>query len=104
MQIPMTNDQKNHWICSVGHWSLGIDWSFWSGHSGFPPSTGCAVPGTSATSSGKPMARSVIPGFVRAGVEVSLVAPRTLLPPDADAFKGQEGKFEKFFSPNPGKR
>jgi ferredoxin len=23
-------------------------------------------------------------------------------PPDADAFKGMEGKFEKFFSPNPG--
>jgi aspartate carbamoyltransferase catalytic subunit len=28
------------------------------------------------------VARSVIPGFVRAGMEVALVAPRTLLPPD----------------------
>ena len=25
-------------------------------------------------------------------------------PPDADQFKGVEGKFDKFFSPNPGKR
>jgi aspartate carbamoyltransferase catalytic subunit len=33
------------------------------------------------------VARSVIPGFVRAGVEVSLVAPRTLLPPDAEAWE-----------------
>ena len=32
------------------------------------------------------VARSVIPGFVRAGMEVSLVAPRTLLPPDAEAW------------------
>jgi aspartate carbamoyltransferase catalytic subunit len=32
------------------------------------------------------VARSVIPGFVRAGVEVSLVAPRTLIPPDAEAW------------------
>ncbi len=32
------------------------------------------------------VARSVIPGFVRAGIEVSLVAPRTLLPPDAGAW------------------
>jgi aspartate carbamoyltransferase catalytic subunit len=32
------------------------------------------------------VARSVIPGFVQAGVEVSLVAPRTLLPPDAEAW------------------
>jgi aspartate carbamoyltransferase catalytic subunit len=32
------------------------------------------------------VARSVIPGFVRSGVEVSLVAPRTLLPPDAEAW------------------
>src|ERR671911_73279 len=31
-------------------------------------------------------ARSVVPGFVRSGVEVSLVAPRTLLPPDAEAW------------------
>lgn len=31
------------------------------------------------------VARSVIPGFVRAGMEVALVAPRTLLPPDAGA-------------------
>jgi aspartate carbamoyltransferase catalytic subunit len=29
------------------------------------------------------VARSVIPGFVQAGIEVALVAPRTLLPPDA---------------------
>lgn len=29
------------------------------------------------------VARSVIPGFVRAGMEAALVAPRTLLPPDA---------------------
>jgi aspartate carbamoyltransferase catalytic subunit len=33
------------------------------------------------------VARSVIPGFERAGVEVSLVAPRTLLPPDAEAWE-----------------
>jgi aspartate carbamoyltransferase catalytic subunit len=33
------------------------------------------------------VARSVIPGFVRAGIEVSLVAPRTLLPPDAEAWE-----------------
>ena len=26
------------------------------------------------------------------------------MPPDADQFKGVEGKFDKFFSPNPGKR
>src|SRR5918997_4418127 len=32
------------------------------------------------------VARSVIPGLVRSGVEVSLVAPRTLLPPDAEAW------------------
>ena len=32
------------------------------------------------------VARSVIPGFVRAGIEVSLVAPRTLLPPDTEAW------------------
>jgi aspartate carbamoyltransferase catalytic subunit len=32
------------------------------------------------------VARSVIPGFVRVGMEVALVAPRTLLPPDADAW------------------
>jgi aspartate carbamoyltransferase catalytic subunit len=32
------------------------------------------------------VARSVIPGFVRAGMEVALVAPRTLLPPDAGAW------------------
>src|SRR5918997_4279638 len=32
------------------------------------------------------VARSVIPAFTRAGIEVSLVAPRTLLPPDADAW------------------
>jgi aspartate carbamoyltransferase catalytic subunit len=32
------------------------------------------------------VARSVIPGFARAGMEVSLVAPRTLLPPDAGAW------------------
>jgi len=31
------------------------------------------------------VARSVIPGFLQAGMEVSLVAPRTLLPPDAEA-------------------
>ena len=29
------------------------------------------------------VARSVIPGFARAGMEAALVAPRTLLPPDA---------------------
>ncbi len=33
------------------------------------------------------VARSVIPGFVRAGIEVSLVAPRTLLPSDAEAWE-----------------
>jgi aspartate carbamoyltransferase catalytic subunit len=33
------------------------------------------------------VARSVIPAFVRAGVEVSLVGPRTLLPPDAEAWE-----------------
>ena len=32
------------------------------------------------------VARSVIPAFTRAGMEVCLVAPRTLLPPDADAW------------------
>jgi aspartate carbamoyltransferase catalytic subunit len=32
------------------------------------------------------VARSVIPGFARAGMEVALVAPRTLLPPDAQAW------------------
>jgi aspartate carbamoyltransferase catalytic subunit len=32
------------------------------------------------------VARSVIPGFLRAGMEVALVAPRTLLPPDAEAW------------------
>ena len=32
------------------------------------------------------VARSVIPAFTRAGIEVALVAPRTLLPPDADAW------------------
>ena len=32
------------------------------------------------------VARSVIPAFTRAGMEVSLVAPRTLLPPDAGAW------------------
>ena len=32
------------------------------------------------------VARSVIPGFVHAGIELALVAPRTLLPPDADAW------------------
>jgi aspartate carbamoyltransferase catalytic subunit len=32
------------------------------------------------------VARSVIPAFTAAGMEVSLVAPRTLLPPDADAW------------------
>jgi aspartate carbamoyltransferase catalytic subunit len=32
------------------------------------------------------VARSIIPGFARAGMEVSLVAPRTLLPPDAGAW------------------
>ena len=32
------------------------------------------------------VARSVIPGFARAGMEVALVAPRTLLPPDAEAW------------------
>jgi aspartate carbamoyltransferase catalytic subunit len=31
------------------------------------------------------VARSVMPGFLQAGMEVSLVAPRTLLPPDAEA-------------------
>ena len=31
------------------------------------------------------VARSVIPGFLRAGMELALVAPLTLLPPDADA-------------------
>jgi aspartate carbamoyltransferase catalytic subunit len=33
------------------------------------------------------VARSVIPGFLRAGMEVALVAPRTLLPPDASALE-----------------
>jgi aspartate carbamoyltransferase catalytic subunit len=32
------------------------------------------------------VARSVIPGFARAGMELALVAPRTLLPPDAAAW------------------
>jgi aspartate carbamoyltransferase catalytic subunit len=32
------------------------------------------------------VARSVIPGFLQAGMEVALVAPRTLLPSDAGAF------------------
>ena len=32
------------------------------------------------------VARSVIPAFTQAGMDVSLVAPRTLLPPDADAW------------------
>ena len=32
------------------------------------------------------VARSVIPGFLRAGMEVALVAPRTLMPPDAGAW------------------
>ncbi len=32
------------------------------------------------------VARSVIPGFVQAGMEVALVAPGTLLPPDAGAW------------------
>jgi aspartate carbamoyltransferase catalytic subunit len=32
------------------------------------------------------VARSVIPAFARAGIEVALVAPRTLLPRDADAW------------------
>jgi aspartate carbamoyltransferase catalytic subunit len=32
------------------------------------------------------VARSVIPGFVKAGMEVALVAPRTLLPTDAQAW------------------
>jgi aspartate carbamoyltransferase catalytic subunit len=32
------------------------------------------------------VARSVMPGFVRAGMEVALVAPRTLLPSDAEAW------------------
>ena len=32
------------------------------------------------------VARSVIPAFTRAGMDVSLVAPRTLLPPDAGAW------------------
>jgi aspartate carbamoyltransferase catalytic subunit len=31
------------------------------------------------------VARSVIPGFLQAGMEISLVAPRTLLPPDTEA-------------------
>ena len=31
------------------------------------------------------VARSVIPGFLQAGIELALVAPLTLLPPDADA-------------------
>jgi aspartate carbamoyltransferase catalytic subunit len=33
------------------------------------------------------VARSVIPGFVRSGLEVALVGPRTLLPPSAEAWK-----------------
>jgi aspartate carbamoyltransferase catalytic subunit len=33
------------------------------------------------------VARSVIPGFARAGMDVALVAPRTLLPPDAEAWE-----------------
>jgi aspartate carbamoyltransferase catalytic subunit len=33
------------------------------------------------------VARSVIPGFARAGMDVALVAPRTLLPPDAGTWK-----------------
>jgi aspartate carbamoyltransferase catalytic subunit len=32
------------------------------------------------------VARSVIPAFAKAGMEVALVAPRTLLPPDAGAW------------------
>jgi aspartate carbamoyltransferase catalytic subunit len=32
------------------------------------------------------VARSVIPGFLQAGIEVALVAPRTLLPPDEGVF------------------
>ena len=32
------------------------------------------------------VARSVIPGFARAGMELALVAPRTLLPPDAETW------------------
>ena len=32
------------------------------------------------------VARSVIPGFLQAGMEVALVAPRTLLPPDEGVF------------------
>jgi aspartate carbamoyltransferase catalytic subunit len=32
------------------------------------------------------VARSVIPAFTKAGLEVALVAPRTLLPPDAEAW------------------
>jgi aspartate carbamoyltransferase catalytic subunit len=32
------------------------------------------------------VARSVIPAFVRSGLEVALVAPRTLLPPEAEAW------------------
>ena len=32
------------------------------------------------------VARSVIPGFVQAGMELSLVAPLTLLPPDVEAW------------------
>lgn len=32
------------------------------------------------------VARSVVPAFTRAGMEVALVAPRTLLPPDAEAW------------------
>jgi aspartate carbamoyltransferase catalytic subunit len=31
------------------------------------------------------VARSVIPGFMRAGMDLALVAPLTLLPPDAEA-------------------
>jgi aspartate carbamoyltransferase catalytic subunit len=33
------------------------------------------------------VARSVIPGFVGAGMDVALVAPRTLLPPDVEAWE-----------------
>ena len=32
------------------------------------------------------VARSIIPGFLQAGMEVALVAPRTLLPPDEGVF------------------
>jgi aspartate carbamoyltransferase catalytic subunit len=32
------------------------------------------------------VARSVIPGFLQAGMEIALVAPRTLLPPDEGVF------------------